>query len=161
MLLFGGETPQQASSSTAAAHKARDSTFASFLGVSVTQVDVKGSTRSRDIKGTTALSWGVFPNREVQQPTIFDPETYMVSLSPLWLGAWLVVMMMLVAAVVVVCPCRSRPTRRSQPMFAAGVFSFRLHPTLLPSSPPPVSGQGVERGGVSTVGGPVGIPLRR
>lgn len=46
------------------------------------QVDVRGNTRSRGIKGTTALSWGVFPNREVQQPTIFDPETYMVRSRP-------------------------------------------------------------------------------
>ncbi|CAN0359191.1 unnamed protein product, partial [Hapterophycus canaliculatus] len=55
------------------------------------QVDVRGKTRSRGIKGTTALSWGVFPNREVQQPTIFDPETYMVwkgEAFRLWVDLW-------------------------------------------------------------------------
>ncbi|CAN0144090.1 unnamed protein product [Ascophyllum nodosum] len=54
-------------------------------------VDVKGRTRSRGIKNTTALSWGVFPNREVQQPTIFDPETYMVwkdEAFRLWVDLW-------------------------------------------------------------------------
>ncbi|CAM9290367.1 unnamed protein product [Scytosiphon promiscuus] len=54
-------------------------------------VDVRGKTRSRGIKGTTALSWGVFPNREVQQPTIFDPETYMVwkgEAFRLWVDLW-------------------------------------------------------------------------
>jgi methylenetetrahydrofolate reductase (NADPH) len=30
--------------------------------------------------GVTALTWGVFPNKEVIQPTIFDPETF--------LGVW-------------------------------------------------------------------------
>ncbi|CAM9209721.1 unnamed protein product [Ectocarpus sp. 6 AP-2014] len=54
-------------------------------------VDVKGRTRSRGVKGTTALSWGVFPNREVQQPTVFDPETYMVwkgEAFRLWVDLW-------------------------------------------------------------------------
>ena len=26
--------------------------------------------------GVTALTWGVFPNREILQPTVFDPETF-------------------------------------------------------------------------------------
>ncbi|CAM9308538.1 unnamed protein product [Ectocarpus sp. 12 AP-2014] len=54
-------------------------------------VDVRGRTRSRGVKGTTALSWGVFPNREVQQPTVFDPETYMVwkgEAFRLWVDMW-------------------------------------------------------------------------
>lgn len=59
-----------------------------------TQVDVRGNTRSRDIKSTTALSWGVFPNREVQQPTIFDPETYMVSMFDVVF--WIVVVLVVV-----------------------------------------------------------------
>lgn len=69
-------------SHASAASKARQAPAADVVWVYLAlsgQVDVKGVTRSRGIKGTTALSWGVFPNREVQQPTIFDPETYMVS----------------------------------------------------------------------------------
>ncbi|CAM9315790.1 unnamed protein product [Discosporangium mesarthrocarpum] len=54
-------------------------------------VDVHGNTYSSGIKGTTALTWGVFPNKEVQQPTIFDPETYMVwkdEAFRLWIDLW-------------------------------------------------------------------------
>jgi len=48
----------------------------------------------RDIDGTTALTWGVFPRREIIQPTIFDPETFLVwseeafSLWEIWADAY-------------------------------------------------------------------------
>lgn len=41
--------------------------------------------------GVTALTWGVFPNREVVQPTIFDPATYRVwaeEAFSLWTTLW-------------------------------------------------------------------------
>lgn len=42
--------------------------------------------------GVTALTWGVFPNREVVQPTIFDPETFLIwaeEAYALWTSTWL------------------------------------------------------------------------
>lgn len=42
--------------------------------------------------GTTALTWGVFPNREIVQPTIFDPDTFKVwaeEAFSLWTTMWL------------------------------------------------------------------------
>lgn len=42
--------------------------------------------------GVTALTWGVFPNREVVQPTIFDPETFLIwaeEAYALWSSTWL------------------------------------------------------------------------
>jgi methylenetetrahydrofolate reductase (NADPH) len=40
----------------------------------------------------TALTWGVFPNREILQPTIFDPTTFLVwadEAFSLWTSMWL------------------------------------------------------------------------
>jgi len=43
--------------------------------------------------GVTALTWGVFPNREIVQPTIFDPSTFASGWSEeafsLWTTLWL------------------------------------------------------------------------
>jgi methylenetetrahydrofolate reductase (NADPH) len=42
--------------------------------------------------GVTALTWGVFPNREILQPTIFDPATFLVwadEAFSLWTSMWL------------------------------------------------------------------------
>jgi methylenetetrahydrofolate reductase (NADPH) len=42
--------------------------------------------------GVTALTWGVFPNREILQPTIFDPETFLIwaeEAFSLWTSMWL------------------------------------------------------------------------
>ncbi len=50
-----------------------------------------GDVKSRGLIGTTALTWGVFPSREVQQPTIFDPETFEVwrkEAFGMWLTFW-------------------------------------------------------------------------
>lgn len=41
--------------------------------------------------GVTALTWGVFPNREILQPTIFDPSTFLVwaeEAFSLWTTMW-------------------------------------------------------------------------
>ena len=41
--------------------------------------------------GITALTWGVFPNREILQPTIFDPSTFLVwaeEAFSLWTTMW-------------------------------------------------------------------------
>jgi len=45
-----------------------------------------------DEDGVTALTWGVFPNREIIQPTIFDPNTFLVwaeEAFSLWTNMWL------------------------------------------------------------------------
>eukprot|EP00557_Chaetoceros_sp_GSL56_P002762 CAMPEP_0176500762 /NCGR_PEP_ID=MMETSP0200_2-20121128/13768_1 /TAXON_ID=947934 /ORGANISM="Chaetoceros sp., Strain GSL56" /LENGTH=594 /DNA_ID=CAMNT_0017899539 /DNA_START=466 /DNA_END=2250 /DNA_ORIENTATION=+ len=42
--------------------------------------------------GVTALTWGVFPNREILQPTIFDPQTFLIwaeEAFSLWTSMWL------------------------------------------------------------------------
>lgn len=42
--------------------------------------------------GVTALTWGVFPNREILQPTIFDPDIFLVwaeEAFSLWSAMWL------------------------------------------------------------------------
>jgi methylenetetrahydrofolate reductase (NADPH) len=42
--------------------------------------------------GVTALTWGVFPNREIVQPTIFDPSAFLVwaeEAFALWTSMWL------------------------------------------------------------------------
>jgi len=42
--------------------------------------------------GTTALTWGVFPNREIVQPTVFDPQAFRVwaeEAFSLWTNMWL------------------------------------------------------------------------
>jgi len=42
-------------------------------------------------KGVTALTWGVFPDREILQPTIFDPNTFIVwskEAYQLWIESW-------------------------------------------------------------------------
>mmetsp|Transcript_5077 Transcript_5077/g.7962 ORF Transcript_5077/g.7962 Transcript_5077/m.7962 type:complete len:117 (-) Transcript_5077:1428-1778(-) len=42
--------------------------------------------------GTTALTWGVFPNREIVQPTVFDPQAFQVwaeEAFSLWTNMWL------------------------------------------------------------------------
>lgn len=41
--------------------------------------------------GVTALTWGVFPNREILQPTVFDPSTFLVwaeEAFSLWTSMW-------------------------------------------------------------------------
>jgi methylenetetrahydrofolate reductase (NADPH) len=45
-----------------------------------------------DEGGITALTWGVFPNREILQPTIFDPKAFLVwaeEAFSLWTSMWL------------------------------------------------------------------------
>ena len=45
-----------------------------------------------ELGGVTALTWGVFPNREILQPTIFDPNAYLVWAEEafmIWSTMWL------------------------------------------------------------------------
>jgi methylenetetrahydrofolate reductase (NADPH) len=45
-----------------------------------------------ELGGVTALTWGVFPNREILQPTIFDPNTFLVwseEAFSLWDSMWM------------------------------------------------------------------------
>lgn len=54
-------------------------------------VDVAGNTYSNGSKKATALTWGVFPNNEILQPTIFDPSTFLVwknEAFALWTSIW-------------------------------------------------------------------------
>lgn len=48
---------------------------------------------THDDNFVTALTWGVFPNREILQPTIFDPTTYQTIWSEeafsLWKSSWM------------------------------------------------------------------------
>lgn len=42
-------------------------------------------------RGVTAVTWGVFPDKEILQPTIFDPDTFIVwsrEAFELWTQAW-------------------------------------------------------------------------
>lgn len=56
--------------------------------------DAKGNsycTAPAAQRGVSALTWGVFPNREVQQPTVFDPAVFSVwsqEAFALWSSAW-------------------------------------------------------------------------
>lgn len=53
--------------------------------------DAGGQTYSKGTKGTTALTWGVFPNREVIQPTVFDSNAWEVwrkEAFQLWCDLW-------------------------------------------------------------------------
>jgi len=59
--------------------------------IGVLAVNRQGQTESIRITGTTALTWGVFPNREIIQPTIFDPDAFMVwseEAFQIWLRLW-------------------------------------------------------------------------
>lgn len=63
----------------------------SMLAVNIAGVETREGMESGDV---TALTWGVFPNREILQPTIFDPGTYLVwseeafSLWSLWMNLY-------------------------------------------------------------------------
>jgi len=64
-----------------------------YPDVNIFAVNFQGETHSIGIEalGTTALTWGVFPNREIIQPTIFDPEAFVVwkdEAFQLWLQLW-------------------------------------------------------------------------
>lgn len=54
-------------------------------------INVNGDYRGNCPRSVTALTWGVFPDKEVQQPTVFDPASFEVwsqeSFS-LWVKAW-------------------------------------------------------------------------
>jgi methylenetetrahydrofolate reductase (NADPH) len=41
-------------------------------------IDHGGNRRGSAKQAATALTWGVFPNKEILQPTIFDPNTFSV-----------------------------------------------------------------------------------
>jgi methylenetetrahydrofolate reductase (NADPH) len=55
-------------------------------------VNSAGDCLAKDPEGgVTALTWGVFPNKEILQPTIFDFNTFVVwskESFQLWIDAW-------------------------------------------------------------------------
>ena len=54
-------------------------------------VNKDGEVLSHGVSGVTALTWGAFPSREVQQPTIFDPQVFLVwakEAFSLWTDTW-------------------------------------------------------------------------
>jgi methylenetetrahydrofolate reductase (NADPH) len=62
--------------------------------VNLYAVNVSGDqvTQGTEPDGVTALTWGVFPNREILQPTIFDPSAFLVwaeEAFALWTTMWL------------------------------------------------------------------------
>lgn len=64
-----------------------------FPSLQLSAVDCNGTVRTPDsaARGVTALTWGVFPNREILQPTIFDSDTFVVwseEAFQLWTDAW-------------------------------------------------------------------------
>ena len=59
--------------------------------LNVHAVDSSGNSMLSGTKGVTALTWGVFPNKEILQPTIFDSDTFLVwseEAFQLWTSAW-------------------------------------------------------------------------
>ena len=48
------------------------------IQVSNDNVDSTQSDPNNSRGGVTALTWGVFPNKEILQPTIFDHDTFIV-----------------------------------------------------------------------------------
>ena len=59
--------------------------------LNVYAVDCHGNPIFTGMKGVTALTWGVFPNKEILQPTVFDPDTFVVwseEAFQLWTSAW-------------------------------------------------------------------------
>lgn len=61
-----------------------------YPGLQLSAVDSAGHATNSS-KGVTALTWGAFPNREIVQPTIFEPDTFLVwaqEAFQLWTAAW-------------------------------------------------------------------------
>lgn len=60
--------------------------------LSLHAVDYSGNILlSSATKGVTAVTWGVFPNKEILQPTVFDHDTFLVwsqEAFQCWLTAW-------------------------------------------------------------------------
>ena len=63
-----------------------------FPNLQLSAADCEGNQQNHNgFRGVTALTWGVFPNREVLQPTIFDTDTFLVwsqEAFQLWTSAW-------------------------------------------------------------------------
>ena len=54
-------------------------------------VDVSGNSYTNNKGGVTAVTWGVWPNQEIKQPTVVDPSAFMVwkqEAFKLWLDRW-------------------------------------------------------------------------
>lgn len=54
-------------------------------------INAAGHTYTSGMKGVTAITWAAFPNREIIQPTVFDPSTYPVwsqEAFQLWIAMW-------------------------------------------------------------------------
>ena len=63
--------------------------------LSLHAIDLNGDECSigafEDPYQTTAVTWGVFPNREILQPTVFDKGTFEIwskEAFDLWISAW-------------------------------------------------------------------------
>ena len=54
-------------------------------------VDVTGNSYTNNKGGVTAVTWGVWPNQEIKQPTVVDPSAFLVwkqEAFKLWLDRW-------------------------------------------------------------------------
>ena len=67
------------------------STIRRYPQLSMHAVNLDGKVVMEGEEGVTALTWGVFPNKEILQPTVFDPNTFLVwskEAFQLWLDTW-------------------------------------------------------------------------
>ncbi len=54
-------------------------------------IDANGLEHSMGVRSVTALTWGTFPNKEILQPTVFDPDSFVVwskEVFQLWTKCW-------------------------------------------------------------------------
>eukprot|EP00981_Chlorochromonas_danica_P013041 scaffold5714_cov161-Ochromonas_danica.AAC.3 len=54
-------------------------------------IDSNGLEHSSGARSVTALTWGCFPNKEILQPTVFDPDSFVVwsrEVFQLWTECW-------------------------------------------------------------------------
>ena len=49
-----------------------------YENLNIHAINSTGELFNNGHKTVTALTWGVFPNREILQPTIFDPDSFVV-----------------------------------------------------------------------------------
>jgi methylenetetrahydrofolate reductase (NADPH) len=67
------------------------STLASYPSIKYSAVNSKGEYESSSSSATTAVTWGVFPDREVVQPTVVGKDAFMVwkdECFGLWKSQW-------------------------------------------------------------------------
>ncbi|KAJ1434432.1 FAD-linked oxidoreductase-like protein [Ochromonadaceae sp. CCMP2298] len=62
-----------------------------YPSLSLYAINSSGAELTTGVAGVTALTWGVFPNREILQPTVFDHDSFVVwseEVFQLWTKSW-------------------------------------------------------------------------